>query len=162
MTGGQVESPSFVGRLLKLLLCKAMLDVIIVGGVVLHFYFGMFNPSLRGALDVADSIRVAGWVVDQSSPHSQIEIQLFIDGRFVANRVADQSRPDVVEAGFAKDNFHGFTLAVPRLPAGQHEARVYALPAKQGSARIALQQVGKSMIFTVDPDERSAPPGTTR
>ncbi|HYG79415.1 MAG TPA: hypothetical protein VD861_03460, partial [Pyrinomonadaceae bacterium] len=76
-----------------------------------------------------------------------------IDGRFAGNRAADASRPDVLAAGRAADEGHGFVFDTPPLPPGEHEARVYAVHASGGGERRTLQLVDKPLTFTVGPAE---------
>ncbi len=45
----------------------------------------------------------------------RVEVQLFIDGKLVGTQVAHLSRPDVLAAGWSKDEWHGYNFIVPGL-----------------------------------------------
>ncbi|HEX8707571.1 MAG TPA: hypothetical protein VF723_04860 [Pyrinomonadaceae bacterium] len=131
------------------LIAKSLLEALLVGALALAFYLQAFNPFFRGMLDQADARHVSGWVVNSAAPQARVEVQLYIDGRFYGNRMADLSRPDVAAAGRAADELHGFTFDTPLLPAGEHEARVYALHLSGAGQRQTLQLVGKPLRFKV-------------
>lgn len=136
-------------RLTNYLIVKSIVEVLFVGALAIGFYLTAFTPSFRGVLDIANTQHVAGWVVNQASPQARVEVQLYIDGKFAGNRMADASRPDVKAAGRAEDEQHGFIFDTPALPAGEHEARVYAVHASGGATRRTLQLIGKPIIFSV-------------
>ncbi len=137
------------GRLHNLLVAKSIVETLFVVGLAVGFYYVTFNPYFRGALDVADARRVAGWAIDEAQPSARVEVQLYIDGRFVESRAADANRPDVAAAGRARDDRHGFEFTTPALQSGEHEARVYAVHASGDDARRVLQLVGKPLRFRV-------------
>ena len=127
-----------------------MAEALLVTAVAVGFYFATTNPHLRGVLDRADSRTVTGWVVDEAQPATRVEVQLFIDEKFIADTVAAQFRPDVHEARRAEDDWHGFVFQTPPLPAGEHEARVYALYSGGAGSRRTLQLIGKPFRFRLD------------
>ncbi len=137
-------------KLIHLLISKSTAEALLITAVAVGFYFATTNLNLRGVLDKADQDLVTGWAVDDANPASQIEIQLFIDDRFAADTVADKFRPDVREAKRAKDDWHGFVFTTPRLPAGDHEARVYAVHSNGGGTRRTLQLIGKPYRFRIE------------
>lgn len=132
-------------RLAHFLLAKAVIEALFVAALAVGFYLTAFNPYFRGALDVADAERVAGWAVIEGGTE-RVEAQLYIDGRFVAHTIADKPRPDVKETGRAVDEFCGFEFRGP-FAAGVGEARVYAVHASGAGARRTLQLIGKPLIF---------------
>jgi hypothetical protein len=77
-------------------------------------------------------------------------VQLYIDGRFVASRVADLSRPDVKAAGRALDEWHGFSFETPPLDPGEHVARVYVVHESGEGVRRTLQLLGDPKRFRVE------------
>ena len=110
-----------------------------------------FPPRFRGFGEVTADGRVAGWVVDgRGAAARPVEVQLYVDGRFVSARAADLPRPDVSAAGRARDEHCGYSFTLPALAAGAHEARVYAAHAVAGGAYRTLQQTGAPLRFTVD------------
>jgi hypothetical protein len=145
--------PSRRARLAHFLIGKAIAETLFVGALAVGFYLTAFTPFFRGSLDLADTRHVAGWVVNEREPQARVEVQLYIDGRFVGNRAADVARPDVLAAGRATDEGHGFVFDTPPLPAGEHEARVYAVHASGRGQRRTLQLVDKPLVFTVAASE---------
>src|SRR6266566_2072939 len=107
-------------KLVHLLLSKSMAEALLVTAVAVAFYFATTNRHLRGVLDRADSQTVTGWVVDEAQPSTRVEVQLFIDEKFMGDTVANEFRPDVHEAGRAEDDWHGFVFRTPSLPSGDH------------------------------------------
>jgi hypothetical protein len=127
-----------------------MAEALLVTALAVGFYFATTNRHLTGVLDRADSQTVSGWVVDTAQPLARVEVQLFIDDKFMGDAVAAEFRPDVHEAHRAEDDWHGFVFQTPTLPAGEHEARVYALHSSGSGTRRTLQLVGKPFRFRVD------------
>ena len=127
-----------------------MAEALLVTAVAVGFYFATTNRHLRGVLDRADRQTVSGWVVDEAQPSTRVEVQLFVDEKFAGDTLADQFRPDVREARRAEDDWHGFVFQTPRLPAGEHEARVYALYLTNSGTRQTLQLIGKPFRFRAE------------
>ncbi len=140
-------------KLLYALITKSFADTLLVGTLALVFYLTAFPPHFYGWGE-ARSEGIAGWAVDGSRPWERVRIQLFIDGRFVADGVANISRPDVLAAGWAKDEWHGYAFKSPAVNPGYHEARVYALHESHGGLRQTLQLVGNPILFKMD-DKRA-------
>ncbi|HZS06848.1 MAG TPA: hypothetical protein VFD58_18575 [Blastocatellia bacterium] len=142
---------SLATRLLRAVLAKSFLEILVVSALVALAAYWHFNPQLRGAIDVADEHRVAGWVADPRKPGEAIEVQLFIDGQFVAVRHADESRGDLVRAGAANDRLHGFTFTLEsvRPAAGRHTVQVYALRPSSDSSRILLPLSEQPLMIEV-------------
>lgn len=142
-------APAARKRLTTLLLSKLTLDLLFVGALAVYAHSAAFHPFFSGSLDSADSSSVRGWVVDRARAGEAVEVQLYLDGRFVADAFADGPRPDVSAKGYAPDERHGFVFALGPLPAGTHEARVYAVHASRADSRRTLQQIGAAYRFTV-------------
>lgn len=135
-------------RLTTLLFAKLVLDLIFVAALAVYTHAVAFHPFFSGALDNADSTSVRGWVVDRAQPDAAVEVQLYVDGRFVSDSQADQPRPDVSAKGFAPGERHGFVFILDPPLRGEHEARVYAIHASRGDTRRTLQQIGSPFHFT--------------
>ena len=144
------DTPPARKRLIKCLVFKSVIDLLFVGYFAIGFYLDAFNPGLRGTLDEAGAQGVAGWVLDKSNPGERVEVQLYVDGRFVESRRADFARADLVAAGVAEDARHGFYFYLPPLEEGRHEARVYAVHESDGGARRTLRQLGEAFEFALD------------
>jgi hypothetical protein len=134
-------------RLTTLVFVKLMLDLLFVAALAVYTHAVAFHPFFTGALDRADTMSVRGWVVDRAQPDAAVEVQLYVDGRFVSDSLADQLRPDVSAKGFAPDEHHGFVFMLDPPPRGEHEARVYAVHASRAGARRTLQQIGSGLHF---------------
>jgi hypothetical protein len=144
-------TPSARRRLAHLLIAKSVAEALFVGALAAGFFYFAFNPYFRGTLDQADAKTISGWVVDDSRPSARVEVQLYVDGRFAASGVADRARPDVLAAGRAQDERHGFVFDSATTASGEHEARVYAVHESGGGARRTLQLVGQPLRFSVAP-----------
>jgi hypothetical protein len=127
-----------------------MAEALLVTAVAVGFYFATTNRHLRGVLDKADRQTVSGWVVDESQPSARVEVQLFVDDRFIGDTLANQFRPDVHVAHRAEDDWHGYLFQMTPLPAGEHEARVYSVYSGGSRTRQTLQLIGKPFRFRVD------------
>ncbi len=136
-------------KLVHALIAKSIAETILVAALAVAFYFTAFPPYFHGWGE-ATPHSISGWVVNQHAPADRVAVQLFIDGEFVASSTANLSRPDVVEAGWAKDEWHGYMFDGLTLRAGRHEARVYALHASGRGVRQTLQLVGDPIWFDVD------------
>jgi hypothetical protein len=136
-------------KLVNLLVAKSILETIFVGTLAVVVYTKLFPPTFHGWGEaIVEARSISGWVVDDTNPWQRVEVQLFIDGKFVGTQVAQLSRPDVVAAGWAKDEWHGYSFVVNGLGAGTHEARVYAL--HQHGDRYTLRMLGDPIPFEVD------------
>lgn len=137
-------------KLLQLLIGKSIAEALLVTAIGAGFYLVTTNPNLRGWLDQADAQTVSGWAVDEQNSGARVEVQLFIDEKFVEHRVAADFRPDVRQAQRANDDWHGFVFKTPLLAPGEHEARVYAVHRGTTTARRTLQIIGRPLRFRVD------------
>jgi len=143
--------PSVATRLLRAVIAKSFIEIVLVCAVATLAAFSTFSPQLRGAIDVADGKRVAGWVHDPQAPGASLEAQLFIDGKLAATELADGKRPDLVESGVTANPDHGFDfdLAPLNLPPGRHTAQVYALRRAAGANKILLPVAKQPSVFDV-------------
>ncbi|WP_156383779.1 glycosyltransferase family A protein [Methylobacterium sp. Leaf456] len=68
-----------------------------------------------------------GWTTDRQEPDRLVTVSLRIDGRIVAQALADRPRPDVQAAGFGRGH-GGFSLRIPDAFANgaEHEVSVVA------------------------------------
>lgn len=90
------------------------------------------NPfgSLDFAVSTGSGIRAAGWAADFSTD-SSIAVHVYIDGVFVNQVLADQSRPDVAQALGGSD-MRGFDMTFVSSP-GSHRVCVYGINVGAGT-----------------------------
>jgi len=140
-------------RLVNVLIAKSLLDTVLVGTIAVVVYLNAFPPTFHGWGEaVVREQRIAGWAVNDADPWQRVEVQLFIDGKLVGTQLAQVSRPDVVAAGWARDQWHGYSFAVSDLKTGTHEARMYAVHSSSNGARYTLQLLGDPIRFEVRVD----------
>jgi len=133
-------------KLVNLLIAKSILETIFVGTLAVVVYVKLFPPTFKGWGEAVPATQsISGWAVDDADPWRRVEVQLFVDGKLVGTTVAQLSRPDVMAAGWAKDEWHGYNFVVSELGEGMHEARVYAL--HQNGERYTLQMLGDPIQF---------------
>jgi len=141
-------------QLVNLLIGKSIAETILVGTIAVVAYLNAFPPTFHGWGEaVVERRSIAGWAVNNATPAQPVEVQLFIDGKLNGTQVANLSRPDVVEAGWAIDAWHGYEFVLTSLTPGNHEARVYAVHPSGGGERYTLQLLGDPIRFVVNADE---------
>src|SRR5215510_7267332 len=135
----RVAQIKIMTRLVNLLIAKSILETILVGTIAVVVYLNAFPPTFHGWGEaVAGTKSISGWVVSDADPWRRVEVQLFVDGKLIGTQVAHLSRPDVVAAGWSKDEWHGYSFVVDGLAAGSHEAKVYALHSSGNGSRYTL------------------------
>jgi len=113
-----------------------------------------FPPHFRGWGEVTADRTIAGWMISKGAPSARVEVQLYIDNRFVADAIADLPRPDVVTAGYTQDPRCGYQFKIPPLAPGTHEGRIYALHKVGTGTYRTLQLTGNPLHFSVDADTK--------
>ena len=140
--------PTTNRKLVHVLIGKSIVETLLIGALAVVTFIMVFPPHFHGWGEVTDQA-IAGWAVNNAEPYQRVPVQLFINGEFVAAAVADVSRPDVSAAGWARDPWHGYLFQLPSLPAGRHEARIYAAHDSGDGKRKSLQLLGNPVIFTI-------------
>jgi len=140
-------------KLVQLLIAKSAIEIVLVAGLAVGFFLITF-PHFQGWGE-ATPRAIEGWVVSQQHPDQKVEVQLFIDDRFISSGVADRSRPDIVIAGKAKDEWHGFSFEIPALNQGYHVARAYAVHSTHQGTRKTLQLIGDPIPFDLDAEGKA-------
>jgi hypothetical protein len=125
--------------------------------VSLYWNFTFFPPGFTGWGEVTRDQTIAGWAIHRNDPSKRVEVELYIDDQFAGHAVADLPRPDVVQTGWTSDPRCGYVFTLPRLSAGNHEARVYALSRVRNGNYVTLQMTGNPLRFSVNADG-SVPP----
>lgn len=142
-----MKKPS--STLINVLIAKGIIEALFVGAIAVGFHLTAFPPTFHGWGEAAYSSRsIAGWAVNDASPWERVEVQLFVDGKFVGTQVANLSRPDVKAEGWAKDAWHGYRFQLGEVSVGSHEARVYAVHPSGNGARYTLQLLGDPIVFS--------------
>jgi hypothetical protein len=139
--------------LVHVLIGKSILETLLIGALAVFSFLQILPPYFHGWGEVTEQ-GISGWVVNNAAPFDRVEVQLFVDGRFVATRLSNDPRPDVVAAGWAKDEWHGYSFPVTSISPGLHEARVYAIHESGGGLRKTLQLVGDPISFLVETDRK--------
>lgn len=130
--------PAARRRLAGLLIGKAFLELLLLAVLVVGFGYSAFPTYVDGGLDRADVRGVSGWAIDRARPGETVEVQLYLDGQFVASAVADRPLTGVFALGGAEVDGHGFVFEFDTPRAGGQEARVYVVRASGGGARRTL------------------------
>ena len=123
-------------RLARLVAAKLVLDLVFVCGLAAYTHAVTYRSGFDGALEQIDGSGARGWVVDLASPDADVEVQLFLNGEFVASTSAREA---------AADGRRSFAFEFRRT--GEYEARVYAVSAGRGGERRTLQQLGGPRHF---------------
>jgi hypothetical protein len=146
-----MKNPSL--KLIHLLIGKAIAETVLVSAIAVGFYVTAFPPTFHGWGEaVRETKSITGWVVNDASPWERVEVQLFVDNKFTGTHPANQSRPDVQAAGWANDEWHGYSFQCSQLTPGPHEARVYAIHQSGNAKRYTLQLLGDPVVFNVEAD----------
>ncbi len=124
---------------------KLTLDLVFVCALAVYTQAVSPRADFKGALEYADARAARGWVYDVARPDAAVEVQLYVDGRFAAAGVA--GRP--ADKDSARGGARAFDLSFAQLPPGEHEARVYAVSASRGVARLTLRQLGAPLRFVL-------------
>lgn len=140
-------------KLVQLLLAKSAIEILLVASLTVGFFLITF-PHFDGWGE-ATPRAIEGWVVSQQHPNQTVEVQLFIDDRFITSGLADRPRPDIVLAGKAKDERHGFSFEIPALSQGYHVARAYAVHTSNHDKRKSLQLIGDPIPFDLDAEGKA-------
>ena len=145
------QQDNMATRLLRAVLVKTGLEIGFVCVIATLAAFHNASPLLRGALDAADQTHVAGWAYDPLTPDAPLDVQLFIDERFIATQRAERLRVDLVQAGATPTAAHGFRfeLAAAPLTAGTHTAQVYAVRNAAGKNKSLIPLAKTPQVFQV-------------
>jgi hypothetical protein len=150
-SGKMLGETAVATKLLRAIIAKAGLEFLVIIIAISLAAYSHLNPPMRGAIDVADAMRIAGWAYDPREPNAQLDVQLFLNGQFVATRRADELREDLVRAGAAQNAQHGFTFSVPalQLAAGRYSVTVYAVRAGGGKNKSLLALTKKEYFLDI-------------
>jgi hypothetical protein len=135
------------GPLAKLVAAKLALDLLFVCGLAVYTHAVTYRTGFEGELEHADEFGARGWVTDLEQPGAPVEVQLFLDGRFVASAVAGEPAPDGARGGSREHGRRAFVFRFEQPRGGRYEARVYAARVGRDGARRTLRQLGDPRGF---------------
>ena len=134
-------------RLAKLVAAKLALDLLFVGAFALYTHAAGFRRGFEGELEHADGRGARGWVVSLERPGEDVEVQLFLNGRFAAAALAREPRTESAPDAAGEAGRRGFVFEFEQPRYGEYEARVYAVRTVRGEARRTLQLIGEPRHF---------------
>ena len=67
-----------------------------------------FHDSAEGTVGRSDCV-AAGWAFDADTPTRRVQVRIKVDGRIVAETIADEFREDVRDAGYG-DGYSGWSV----------------------------------------------------
>ncbi len=141
-------------QLVNLIIGKSIAETVLVSAIAIGVYLNAFPPTFHGWGEAVTHERtIAGWAVNDADSAERVKVQLFVDGQLQGMQTAELHRPDVVAAGWSKHEWCGYSFALPALPPGPHEARVYALRESGSGQRYTLQLLGDPIKFVVNADD---------
>lgn len=141
-------------RLVHFLIGKAILEALFVAVLVAGFYVTVFHTNLRGECETNES-GIVGWIVDASAPSAPLEIQLYVDDRFVAKSFANNWLHSAYFQRRAPVGSRRFQFDIPPLDAGEHVAEVYAVRESGAGARRVLQLIGNPVRFVIGTSDKN-------
>lgn len=101
---------------------------------------------LKGRVDAIDQGRVFGWAFDPETPEKRLTIRVLLDGKVIAEALADLNRPDLKRNGIGDGN-HAFEIALPEMASARSgELVVLAATGKGGELPLRVPK----------PDEQAA------
>lgn len=138
--------------LLYLIIAKSTIELLLLAGIASYVGWFTFHPLIHGVIDTASAEEVTGWAFNPEAPLASVEVQLFLDGRFFASRMADQARPDLVSAGVTTRPDHGYRFPIPpaALTAGRHTVEVFVLQPALNGYQTLIPLATKPRSFVVD------------
>ncbi|MDQ0560086.1 hypothetical protein QO004_001868 [Rhizobium mesoamericanum] len=101
---------------------------------------------MNGRVDAIDMGRIFGWAFDPMAPDQRVTIRVLLDGKVIAEAVADRNRPDLKRNGIG-DGKHAFEIALPN-PV-QSRANDIVVMARNGSG-------SEQALRVPQPDEQAA------
>lgn len=67
---------------------------------------------MNGRVDAVDMGKIFGWAFDPMAPDQRLTIRVLLDGKVIAEAIADRNRPDLRRNGIG-DGKHAFEIALP-------------------------------------------------
>ena len=124
---------------------RSLLAALSAGDAPVRFVGGCVRDAILGLhpedVDVATP----------ETPDVALEVQLFIDEKLVASKLAGEERRDLVSSGITSNPNHGFSFDLTRINTapGRHTAQVYALRPAAGATKVLLPVSRPPRVFEV-------------
>ena len=101
---------------------------------------------LKGRVDAIDQGRVFGWAFDPETPEKRLAIRVLLDGKVIAEALADRNRPDLKRNGIGDGN-HAFEIPLPEMASARSGDLVVLAATGKG---------GELPLRVPKPDEQAA------
>ena len=101
---------------------------------------------LKGRVDAIDQGRVFGWAFDPETPEKRLAIRVLLDGKVIAEALADRNRSDLKRNGIGDGN-HAFEIALPDMASARTGELVVMASTEKG---------GELPLRVPKPDEQAA------
>jgi hypothetical protein len=112
------------------------------------------NQPATGAVETLNATTLSGWAFDADARGSAIQVRYQIDGGAPVLVTANRSRPDLLAQLGSKN--HGFSVALPQLPEGEHSITVDAVDANNKM----LVRLASQVLTVTAPAGGPLPAGT--
>lgn len=99
--------------------------------------------SLIGNFDEIYNGRARGWAYNHNEPSQQLVLELYVDANLSRVIVADDFRPDLLQAGFGNGK-HGFDIQLPKTI---YDGKLHEVNVVVSGAKIPLPNSPKSVEF---------------
>src|SRR6266542_5713999 len=101
----RMKTPST--SLVHVLIGKSLLESLLIGVLAVFTFISILPPYFHGWGEVTDT-GISGWVVNNQAPWDHVEVQLFVDGIFMASSVANAPPPALLSAGSSTAEWHAY------------------------------------------------------
>jgi glycosyltransferase involved in cell wall biosynthesis len=113
------------------------------------------SSAYRGYCDQSTDGRLRGWVWDPRFPDQNLEVGVFVDGKFLTRVPAQDYREDLVVSGISSGE-HGFVLSLPRAcrDGQRHVVEVFIADLGLALGRSPMVVVGNDIRYYRDRSSR--------
>ncbi len=82
------------------------------GNATVFARYELTSPVFQGNFDAVNCQTISGWAWDKNQPNIPVNVDIYVDGKWVATITANQFRQDLLNAGIG-NGYHGFSYAIP-------------------------------------------------
>jgi hypothetical protein len=144
-------------RWIHLILGLLIATTLAIVSLTVYWNLVYFPPEFTGWGEVTRDQTIAGWAINRRDPTKRVQVQLYIDDQLNGQAVAELPRPDVVQAGWTRDERCGYVFPIPALGPGVHEARIYGTYTVSGGKYVTLLMTGEPLRFQVNSNKNITP-----